>query len=420
MIDCTSSAYYDLMAMDNLRKASRKLRASKTGYGFGTTAVHGGEGQFLYNPAITPIYQASTFFFKDIEEAIDVYKGDEKGFVYTRMDNPTVKVFEDKMALLEGGEAAVAFSSGLAAISATFLELLKPGDELISGSQIYGGTRKFYDAIIDKLGCRVKYFDPCDNIEKKIPSLVTEKTRFIFFETPSNPELSIIDIKAVARAAKKHGLVSVVDNTFATPYLQKPLLLGIDCVVHSATKYIGGHGDSIGGVVVGSEEFVSGLRDRMLINMGGCLSPFNAWLFLRGLKTLHVRMERHCATAARLAEFLAGHRKVREVLYPGLRSHPCHDVARKQMTEYGGMVSLRLGSRKACRKFLDGLELCKIGVSLGDVETIAISFALMFHTDKSDAACRKLGTDPLLVRISTGLEDADDVMRDIKKALDRV
>lgn len=386
--------------------------------GFGTILVHGGEECCPgVKPSSMPIYQASTFFFSDPAEVAAIAGGRESGFVYTRMGNPTVRAFEDKMALLEKGASAVAFSSGMAAVSAVLLDLLKPGDEVISSSRIYGGSKIFFNNILRKLCCPVRYFDPHDDLSVKIPSLITKKTRLIFFESPSNPALSIIDLRVIADIAGKHRLVSVIDNTFATPYLQKPLTEGIDCVIHSATKYIGGHGDAIGGVVVGSKRLVSRLRENMLMNLGGCLSPFNAWLFLRGLKTLHLRMDYHCRSAAAIAEFLSGHKKVGSVLYPGLREHPGHRTAKRQMKSYGGVVSLTLGSRSACRRFMKRLRLCRIGVSLGDTETIVMNAALMFNSGVSDAECLKRGIDPALVRISTGLEDAADIISDIEEAL---
>jgi methionine-gamma-lyase len=386
--------------------------------GLGTIAVHGGEeGKFAFGPVSTPIYQTSTFTFDSAEEGGEVEKGEREGFIYTRIGNPTVRAFEEKMALLEGGESSVSFSSGMAALSAVLLELLKPGDEMISSSQIYGGSKLFFAHILQKLGCKVRRFGPYDDLKKVIPSLVTERTKLIFFETPSNPELSVIDIGLIAGLARKHGLVSVVDNTFATPYLQRPIATGIDCVVHSATKYIGGHGDAIGGVVVSSKEFISKARSNMLQNLGGCLSPFNAWLFLRGLKTLHVRMERHCRTAGAVAEFLAGHPKVETVLFPGLKTHPGHRIAKRQMAGFGGMVSIRLESGKDCRRFINGLRLCRTGVSLGDAGTLVLHSASMFHPKLADASCRKVGVDPTLVRISTGLEDAGDIIDDLKGAL---
>jgi len=391
---------------------------SRKGPGFGTIAVHGGEeGRFAFDPVSTPIYQTSTFTFGSAEEGGEVEKGEREGFIYTRIGNPTVRAFEDKMALLEGGESCVSFSSGMAALSAVFLELLKPGDEVLSSSQIYGGSKLFFAHILHKLGCGVRRFGPYDDLKKVIPSLMTEKTRLIFFETPSNPELSIVDIGLIAGLAKKHRLVSVIDNTFATPYLQRPIESGIDCVVHSATKYIGGHGDAIGGVVVSSKEFISGLRPNMLQNLGACLSPFNAWLFLRGLKTLHVRMERHCRTACAVAEFLAGHPKVKTVLFPGLKNHPGHPIAKKQMSGFGGMVSLRLENGRVCRKFINALRLCKTGVSLGDSGTLALHYASMFHPKFSDASCLKIEVDPTLIRLSTGLEDAEDIIEDLRYSL---
>lgn len=386
--------------------------------GVGTILVHGGEDPCAdVRPSSMPIYQASTFFFADPDEVAAIAGGRKNGFVYTRMGNPTVKAFEDKMALLEEGDAAVAFSSGMAAVSAVLLDLLKPGEEVISSSRIYGGSQAFFNNTLRKLHCPVRYFDPEDDLREKLPSLITKKTRLVFFESPSNPSLSIADMRVIADIARKYRLVSVIDNTFATPYLQKPLREGIDCVIHSATKYIGGHGDAIGGVVVGSKRLVRRLRENMLMNLGGCLSPFNAWLFLRGLKTLHLRMDYHCQSAAAIASFLSGHKKVGAVLYPGLREHPGHRTAKRQMKDYGGVVSLTLGSRNAGRRFMKRLRLCRTGVSLGDTETIVMNAALMFHSGASDAECLRRGIDPTLVRISTGLEDADDIISDIEQAL---
>ncbi|MBA4372631.1 MAG: methionine gamma-lyase [Thermodesulfovibrio sp.] len=399
-------------------KRTNKVVGKVAGKGAGTLLVHG-EGDFcaVASPSSMPIYQASTFFFTDPADVAAIAGGQKNGFVYTRMGNPTVKAFEDKIALLEESDAAVAFSSGMAAVAAVLLELLEPGDEVISSSSIYGGTRIFFDRTLRKLNCPVLYFDPQDDLKVKLPSLITKKTRLIFFESPSNPSLSIIDVRVIADIARKYRLVSVIDNTFATPYLQKPLLEGIDCVIHSATKYIGGHGDALGGIVAGPEKLVRRLRENMLMNLGGCLSPFNAWLFLRGLKTLHLRMDCHCRSAAAIAEFLAGQNKVRSVLYPGLREHPGHRTAGKQMKDYGGVVSLTLGSRAACRRFMKRLRLCRVGVSLGDTETIVMNAALMFNSKLSDAACLQKGIDPTLIRISTGLEDAADIIGDIGQAL---
>ena len=387
-------------------------------YRFATVTVHGGEeGRFLHNPSSTPIYQTSTFFFNDTKEAGDVAGNNKEGFLYTRVSNPTVKAFEDKMALLEGGESAVAFSSGMAAISSVFIEFLRPGDEVISSRQIYAGSRGFFENTLKKLACPVRYFESGDDLKKTIPSLINRKTRVIFFETPTNPELSIIDISAIARLARQYKLISIMDNTFATPYLQKPLSYGIDCIIHSATKYICGHGDALGGIVVSSREIISSIRKNTLLNLGGCLSPFNAWLFLRGLKTLHIRMDHHCSSALKIANFLDRHKKVKDVLYPGLKTHAGHKTAKKQMKAFGGVVSFRLTNRLACKKFLNNLDLCKIGVSLGDSATLVLHSASLFHSKLSDSACRRIGIDPELIRISAGLEDVDDIIEDIQAAL---
>ena len=387
-------------------------------YRFATVTVHGGEdGRFTYNPASTPIYQTSTFFLDSTKEAEDLATHGKEGFLYTRVSNPTIKAFEDKVALLEGGESAVAFSSGMAAISSLLLAFLKPGDEVISSRQIYGGSRGFFENMLKKLDCPVRYFEPTGDLKKTIPSLINRKTRAIFFETPSNPELTIIDIHSIVRIAGQYKIMSVIDNTFATPYLQKPLSFGIDCVIHSATKYICGHGDALGGIVVSSRDIVSTIRNNTLLNLGGCLSPFNAWLFLRGLKTLHLRMDHHCGSASKIAEFLKGSRKAVHVYYPGLKAHAGHKTAKGQMNAFGGVVSFRLANRRACRKFLDNLDICKIGVSLGDSATLALHSASLLHSKLSDAACRKIGVDPELIRISAGLEDPDDIIEDIKTGL---
>lgn len=386
--------------------------------GFGTIAVRGGEERpFLFDPSSTPIYQTSTFFFKDTGEAEAVLRGEREGFLYSRLGNPTIRAFEEKMALLEGGEAAVAFASGMAAISAVLAAILRPGDEVLASRHLYAGSKIYLDQTLPVFGCSVRYFDPMADLGETLPALVTEKTRLLFFETPSNPELTIIDMGLVAGIAQRHRLFSVMDNTFATPCLQQPLASGIDCIVHSATKYIGGHGDAIGGIVVGSREFLDRLRGTMLMNLGACLSPFHAWLFLRGLKTLHVRMERHCASAGRIARFLKDHPKVRSVLYPGLEEHQGHQVAARQMKNFGGMVSFRLADRESCRRFLDNLSLCRIGVSLGDVETLIMNAALMFHFRLSDAECLRIGVDPTLIRISTGLEEVEDILEDLERGL---
>ncbi|MBI5102369.1 MAG: PLP-dependent transferase [Nitrospirae bacterium] len=386
--------------------------------GFGTKAVHAGEGgRVPHNPSSTPIYQNSTFFFDDTTSASDIISGKKEGFVYTRSGNPTIKAFEDKMAALEGGQAAVAFASGMAAISAILLEVLGPGDEILSCRRIYGGTIAFYEKVIANINGSVKYFGPYEDIRERIPALVSKKTKLIFFETPSNPELSIVDIALIAGLAKKYGLFSVIDNTFGTPYLQRPLSLGIDCVVHSATKYIGGHGDAIGGVIICSKAFAKKMRTGMLLDLGGCLSPFNAWLFLRGLKTLHLRMDRHCETASELAVFLSKRKNIPSVLYPGLKSHPGHAIAKKQMSGFGGMVSFTLENRRACGRFIDRLKMVRTGVSLGDAETIALNSGTVFYSGLSDAECVKKGVDPVLIRVSTGLEDAGDIIRDIEQAL---
>lgn len=383
--------------------------------------MHAGEEEIPFGAISVPVFLTSTFSFGSSEEASAFFLGEAEGFAYTRVGNPTIEAFERKMALLEGAEAAVAFSSGMSALSSLILMLLPPGGTLVCCRSIYSGTHSFIERMLLPMGYRVVFFDTDEpDLEAVIDGLARDGAHALLFETPTNPELRILDMSRIARIARSLEIPSVIDGTFATPALQQPLSHGIDYVVHSATKYIGGHGDIIGGLATGSAASMKRLRQRFLTNLGGCMSPMNAWLFLRGLKTLSVRMERHSVLAKTLAEAVSGHPAVKRVLYPGLPFHPGHDIAAGQMSAFGGMVSLILHDRESGRRFLDNLRLAKIAVSLGDPATLVLHPGSMTHVGMTDDQMRGKGVDPALVRISVGLEDSDSINEDILNALERL
>ncbi len=334
---------------------------------FATLCVHGSGGVDPQTGALSiPIYQSSTFAFKSAQQGAALFAGEEDGFVYTRLGNPTQAALENEMAFLEGGEAALAFGSGMAAISGIILYHCKNGDNFVSSDTVYGGTHNLYKETLPLWDIEAREVDATrlENIE----AAIDENTRLIFIETPANPTLSLVDIAGCAAIGRRHNIPVIVDNTFATPYLQQPLSLGADIVVHSATKYIGGHGDTVAGLVVGKKDFINELRARILRDLGGIISPLNAWLLLRGLKTLPVRMDRHCSNALEVAKYLSFHPKVNWVKYPGLSTHPQYDLARKQMSNFGGMITFEVkGGRKAGEKLMNGVGLITLAVSLGIV-----------------------------------------------------
>jgi len=386
---------------------------------FSTLAVHGGEEGHPHNPLSVPIYQNAVFAFDEVADTISQFETGE-GYIYSRIGNPTVDAFEKKMTLLEGGEAALAFASGMAAISAVFMTVAKPGEHLLVARSMYSGTHSLIAHQLRPMGYEVDFFDAAgtDGV-RNLAKAIREKTKLVYFESPSNPQLEITDIEALARVAKERGITTAIDNTFATPYLQRPLSKGVDVVIHSATKYIGGHGDAVGGVVVGKERFIHRMRHGIRRDLGGILAPMHAWLYLRGLKTLPLRMDRHCDSAMKVARFLETHPSVDSVIYPGLASHPDHELATRQMKAFGGVVSFRLASREQCRKLCDTVQLCTLGVSLGDAATLIQHAASMFHHKESDEQCEKKGVDPLLIRLSVGLEDPEDIIDDLKQALEK-
>ena len=387
---------------------------------FATLCVHGSGGADPNTGALnTPIYQSSTFAFKSAKDGAQVFAGEKEGFIYTRLGNPTVAAFEREMAFLEGGEAALATASGMAATAMVVFTLMRSGENIVASDTLYGGTHELFHHTLPKVDIEVRDVDASD--PANIEAAIDEKTRIVFVETPSNPTLKIVDIAAAAKVAHKHGAQLVVDNTFATSYYQRPLEFGADIVVHSATKYIGGHGDTIGGVIIGRKDFIQKARMETVRDLGGCISPFNAWLLLRGLKTLPVRMERHSFNAMRIAQYLSFHPKIAKVNYPGLRIHPQHELAARQMTGFGGMISFELkGGRRAGEILMDSVKLMTLAVSLGDVDTLIEHPASMTHSGYSKEELEKVGISEGLVRLSVGIEDVNDLINDLSQALKKV
>ncbi|HLY73507.1 MAG TPA: aminotransferase class I/II-fold pyridoxal phosphate-dependent enzyme [Planctomycetota bacterium] len=387
---------------------------------FATRCVHGSGGPDSATGAISPpIYQTSTFAFPDMATAAARFSGADPGYVYSRLRNPTTDGFEREMASLEGGGDAVALGSGMAAVAMTLLSYLRPGDQILASRTLYGGTHALFEGHFKDMGIAAAYVDARD--PERFAAAVDEHTKVIYTETPANPNLCVVDLRAVAAVARDHRLPLVVDNTFATPYFQRPLELGAEVVVHSATKYIGGHGDALGGVVVGAKERMAAVRKTGVKEMGAVMSPFTAWLLLRGLKTLPVRMDRHALNALATARFLEGHSKVARVLYPGLGSHPQHAVARAQMSGFGGVLSFELkGGRPAGEKFIDALGMIAIAVSLGDCDTLIEHPASMTHRSYGADELAALGISQGLIRLSVGLEDSEDLIADLEQALERI
>ncbi len=388
---------------------------------FGTRCVHAGEGKNPHGAHATPIYQTSTFVFESAEAAAELFGvGGKPGYRYIRSppNTPTHAAFIEKIRSLEGGEAGLAFSSGMAAETALVLSQLKEGDHLISTNVIYGGTYGLFSSLITRFGIDVSFVDTTD--PEKVKKALRPNTRMIFLESPANPTMVVCDIGEICRIARGAGAISVVDNTFATPYFQRPLALGADAVVESCTKYIGGHGDLLGGVVVASTGLINSMKRTALLS-GGTMGTHEAWLCIRGLKTLHLRMERHAENAQRVAEFLEAHPKVDRVNYPGLKSHPQHDIARKQMSGYSGMLSFEVkGGVEAGRRLMNSVQLMGLAVSLGSVDTLIQHPASMTHAIMPKEMRERLGITDGLVRISVGIEDAEDIIADLEQALAKV
>ena len=382
--------------------------------GVGTRAVHGAKDP-RPGPLATPIVQSATFVFASSAEMRRYLEGDRDLYLYTRYENPTLRELEETLAALEEGEDALVLSSGMAAATTGLLSLVKAGDEVIASASLYGGTTRLVREILPSLGVSSRIVSPA--ALKDMGAVAGPRTRAVVVESPTNPSLDVIDLQAVAAAAHDRGLTVMVDNTFATPVLQRPLCLGADLVMHSLTKALGGHSDTVGGALVGSRERVEKARSLLKV-LGGCLDPHAAFLTIRGIKTLHLRVHRQGENALALALHLEGHPKVARVLYPGLRSHPGHEVARLQMSGFGGVLAFVLhGGLPAAERFYDGLRLMARAASLGGVETLVSLPVHTSHHGYSEAQLRAAGIDPGLVRVSLGVEDAADLVADADAAL---
>jgi methionine-gamma-lyase len=381
-----------------------------------TLAIHTGEPRKhgVGAPVGTQICRTSTFTFSSSAEMKRWAEGKSSAYIYTRYGNPTLSVAEEKIAAFEGAEAAVVTSSGMAAISSALLGVLKQGDEIISTAQLYGGSYRLMRDVFPDMGITVRHV--ATSLEG-IESLVTPRSKVLYVETPTNPTLRLVNLEKAIAFAKKHNLVSIIDNTFATPILQKPLALGFDMVVHSATKYLAGHSDIIAGAAAGSRKWMDRVH-HMVIYLGGSMDPGAAFLLIRGMKTMGVRFERQCSNAMKVATFLENHPKVAAVHYPGLKSHPDHALAKKQMKGFGSMLAFDLkGGLPAARKFCDRVQLFLLAASLGGVESLVVLPIYSSHYNMSLQELAQAGVTAGTVRVSVGLEDADDLIADLKQAL---
>ena len=389
--------------------------------GLGTTAIHAGTLKNLYGTLAMPIYQTSTFIFDSAEQGGRRFALEEAGYIYTRLGNPTTTVLEDKIAALEEGEAAVATSSGMGAISSTLWTVLKAGDHIVTDKTLYGCTFALMCHGLTRFGIDVTFVDTSNLDEVK--NAMKENTRVVYLETPANPNLKIVDIEALAKLAHTNpNTLVIVDNTFATPYMQKPLKLGADIVVHSVTKYINGHGDVIAGLVITNKALADQIRFVGLKDMtGAVLGPQDAYYIIRGMKTFEIRMERHCKNARKVVEFLNNHPKIEKVYYPGLETHPGYEIAKKQMKDFGAMISFELkGGFEAGKTLLNSLKLCSLAVSLGDTETLIQHPASMTHSPYTKEEREAAGITDGLVRLSVGLENVEDIIADLEHGLEKI
>ncbi len=400
--------------MARTKTGGRKSRTGRQA-GIATRAVHVGESRHgVGGPVVSPVVQSATFTFASVEEMKRWAEGRSKADIYTRYGNPTLRVAEAKLAALEEGEAGLMTASGMAAISTTLLTFVGAGEEIIATRRLYGGTYRLMRDLLPRFGIKVHFVE---SDLRGVEARVTPRTRLLYTETPTNPTLQIVDLRKAAALARRLGLVSAVDNTFATPVLQRPLTLGFDVVCHSATKYLGGHSDIIAGAVAGRAKLVEKIRHTM-IELGGSLDPAAGYLLIRGMKTLETRMRRQAANALAVARFLERHPKVARVHYPGLRSHPDHALARRQMSGFGAMLAFDLkGGLGAARRFCQRIQVFLLAVSLGGVESLAVLPIYTSHHHMSREELAAAGVSPGTVRLSIGVEDAADLLADLKQAL---
>ncbi len=377
---------------------------------FSTKAVHAGQSPDPSTGAVmTPVFLTSTYAQEEL--------GKHKGYEYSRVSNPTRTALEKNIAALENASEGLAFASGMAAIDALF-RLLLPGEHVIVSNDVYGGTYRIAKMVLEHYGLQFSFVDTTSL--KNVEAVLQPNTKMVYIETPTNPTMAITDLSAIVKCAKKNKLISVVDNTFATPYLQQPLELGIDISLHSVTKYLNGHSDMLGGFIATNNKTITEKLRFLQKAVGGIMSPFDAWLCLRGTKTLAVRMRQHCESAKIIAEWLTKQKKITKVNFPGLKNHPQHSLAKKQMKDFGGMISFDLGNLNNAKKFLKHVELCTLAESLGGVETLISHPASMTHGSIPKEQRIKNGVTDGLVRISVGIEDVDDILADLKQALNTI
>ena len=378
--------------------------------GFATRAIHvGQEPDPLTGAVAVPIYPTSTYVQEEI--------GKNKGYEYARVSNPTRDRLETNLAALEGGTASRVFASGMAAVNAV-ATMLKAGDHVVAGHNLYGGTPRLFDQVLVNFGLTFTYVDTSDviNVERALQ----KNTRFVFLETPTNPLMQLSDLRALSEVSHRHGAEVVVDNTFMSPYFQRPIEFGADMVIHSTTKFLNGHSDGLGGVVVCTKPEQADKLAFLQKCAGAILSPFECWLILRGVKTLAVRMEQHDRSGRKIADYLSKHKKVQRVFYPGLPDHPQHELAKRQMSGFGSMIAFEIGSLANANQMLRKVRVCSLAESLGGVETLISHPATMTHAAVGDEGRRKIGITDGLVRISVGIEDVDDILADLEQALSAI
>ena len=384
---------------------------------FATLAVHAGETICPVTGALdTPIYQSTTFAAANSDEMAAIYGEEKPGYMYTRYGNPTIHALEEKLAALEGGEAALATATGMAAISTAILGYVRAGDHVVASRSLYGAAYDFLNKKLPRLGMSASFVQSLsvEDFERAIQPT----TRLIYFETPTNPVLAVIDIGAIAKLGRSRSIPTMMDNTFASPALQQPLKLGVTVAVHSATKYLCGHGDAMGGLIVGPKAYISELLHEIYRDFGGVISPFNAWLILRGIRTLHVRMPAHCSNARQIAEFLARHPKIERVNYPGLERHAGHEIARKQMRDFGAMLSFEVkGGYEGGKRVMDGIRIIARAASLGDTRSLIVHSASTSHRAVPRDQRLAMGITDGLVRLSVGIEAVEDLLADLDQAL---
>src|SRR3977135_148380 len=383
------------------------VHLTKNQQGFSTTAIHVGQEADPVTGAVSvPIYATSTYLQEEI--------GKHKGYEYARVSNPTRDRLETNLAALEGGPSAKAFAGGMAAINA-IVSMLKSGDNVVAGHNLYGGTPRLFNQVFANFGMTFTYVDTSD--VKNVERALQKNTRIVYLETPTNPLIELCDLRAICDLAHQRGIEVVVDNTFMSPYFQRPIELGADMVVHSTTKFLNGHSDGLGGVVVCTKPQQSEKLAFLQKAAGAILSPFECWLILRGVKTLAVRMEQHDRSGRKVADYLSKHKKVEKVFYPGLPDHPQHELAKRQMSGFGSMIAFETGSLANANKMLRKVRVCSLAESLGGVETLISHPATMTHAGVGEEVRRKIGITDGMVRISVGIEDIEDILADLDQAL---